>query len=400
MAAIDFPASPTNNQVFVASNGVTYIWSSAYTAWQAQPLSAGYVGDFMATWTSGFGSWPAGTEFTMVFPTIFTGNAGGWYSTSNGRYTPPRGRYKVSAGYSCYSATAAIATQIKLRKNGADILPGGIQDASTASNQNTEVHQELILDLNGTDYIEVRAWTSGVPSGVNGAFFTAFPIAPNVNMTQGTGDFYATTSNAGLTASYATVLFNTILTGNASGAYASGTGRFTPPAGRYFLTTTLSAYWTAASTQLYVKIRKNGVDIPNIVAYSSSPTNSTYTTVTVQATVDASGTDYFDVHSLSTSGASGSSGWFGAYPISGIQGPPGPPPLGSLSLYSEKVCVGGETLMDVTIPPNCKRIELEYAIQAAAGDPARSFWLAHPDLAAAELTVSPEMAVVVAVRVH
>ena len=38
--------------------------------------------------------------------------------------------------------------------------------------------------------------------------------------------------------------------------------------------------------------------------------------------------------------------------------------------------------------------------RAAAGDPVRSFWLAHPDLAAAELTVSPEMAVIVAVRVR
>jgi predicted O-methyltransferase YrrM len=33
-------------------------------------------------------------------------------------------------------------------------------------------------------------------------------------------------------------------------------------------------------------------------------------------------------------------------------------------------------------------------------DPVRSFWLGHPDLAAAELTVAPDMAVIVAVRVR
>ena len=38
--------------------------------------------------------------------------------------------------------------------------------------------------------------------------------------------------------------------------------------------------------------------------------------------------------------------------------------------------------------------------RTAAGDPVRSFWLAHQDLAAAELTVSPKMAVIVGVRVR
>ena len=38
--------------------------------------------------------------------------------------------------------------------------------------------------------------------------------------------------------------------------------------------------------------------------------------------------------------------------------------------------------------------------RAAAGDPVRSFWLAHPDLAAVELILSPQMAAIVAVRIR
>lgn len=42
---------------------------------------------------------------------------------------------------------------------------------------------------------------------------------------------------------------------------------------------------------------------------------------------------------------------------------------GILRLYSEQVCLGGETQMNVLIPANAKRIEIDYISQAAAGDP-------------------------------
>ena len=42
---------------------------------------------------------------------------------------------------------------------------------------------------------------------------------------------------------------------------------------------------------------------------------------------------------------------------------------GALCLYSEQVCVGGETQMNVTIPLNSKRVELEYTFRATSGDP-------------------------------
>jgi predicted O-methyltransferase YrrM len=38
--------------------------------------------------------------------------------------------------------------------------------------------------------------------------------------------------------------------------------------------------------------------------------------------------------------------------------------------------------------------------QPREGDPVREFWLGHPELAAVELTVSPSMAVILAVRIH
>jgi predicted O-methyltransferase YrrM len=47
---------------------------------------------------------------------------------------------------------------------------------------------------------------------------------------------------------------------------------------------------------------------------------------------------------------------------------------------------GGTVVMDDLTPG-----------RAADGDPVRTFWLGHPDLAAVELTVSPAMAVIVAV---
>ena len=38
---IDFPASPTNGQVFSATNGVVYVYSTAYSSWLAQNAPSG-----------------------------------------------------------------------------------------------------------------------------------------------------------------------------------------------------------------------------------------------------------------------------------------------------------------------------------------------------------------------
>ena len=40
-----------------------------------------------------------------------------------------------------------------------------------------------------------------------------------------------------------------------------------------------------------------------------------------------------------------------------------------MQLYSEQICVGGETQMNVLVPLNAKRIEIEWIHQAASGDP-------------------------------
>ena len=89
MAAIDFPASPSIGQAFTAGNGVTYTWNGLL--WVASGASAG--GDVYAKNSTGFG---IGTTETVVsFNTIVTGNSGGWYNTSNGRFTPPAGRYFI-----------------------------------------------------------------------------------------------------------------------------------------------------------------------------------------------------------------------------------------------------------------------------------------------------------------
>jgi hypothetical protein len=63
--------------------------------------------------------------------------------------------------------------------------------------------------------------------------------------------------------------------------------------------------------------------------------------------------------------------WVPTSPAPAAPAPP-VPSTGVLTLYSEKVCVGGETFMDVTIPSvaSLKRLELEYSQRCAtAADP-------------------------------
>jgi hypothetical protein len=213
---IDFPASPTNGQVFSATNGVVYVYSTAYSSWLAQNPAPpiGGTGDFLATITGV----SVGTAVTTPTPLVVqSGNSGGWFVPATGRWTPPAGRYFIWAGMTC-APTGASNCYVFLRKNG-----------------------------------------------------TAF------------------------------------ISGNT--------------------TVTTAAFW-------------------------GEPT--------AQYTVDANGTDWFDCQVQSANFATGASStiWFGASPLTGMQGPTGPLPAGALSLYNEVVLAAPATTMAVTIPANAKAIEI------------------------------------------
>src|SRR5262252_1152946 len=163
---LDFPASPTNGQLFTGANGVVYQWNAVgglwlvygvgtnsgivgdtppsnpvagqlwfnsalgqLFVWYTDPNSSQWVpanpstaatagttpGDFFATAT--ITSWTA----TLTTPTtlvVQSGNSGGWFVPATGRYTPPAGRYMIYGGFNAVSSSVAFQLQIQLRKNG------------------------------------------------------------------------------------------------------------------------------------------------------------------------------------------------------------------------------------------------------------------------------------------
>ena len=164
---LDFPASPTTGQIYNGTNGVNYIWTGAI--WVASGASAG--GDVYAKNSTGFG---IGTTETVVsFNTIVTGNSGGWYNTSNGRFTPPAGRYFIRVQFTGYQSTITTIYST-IRKNGVAVVS---MPATTGGNQHVmEPAVDGIFDANGTDYFEASCQASASAVSVNG-FFLAFPIS-------------------------------------------------------------------------------------------------------------------------------------------------------------------------------------------------------------------------------
>ncbi len=321
MATIDFPASPVNGQVFNAPNGVSYIWNAASTVWVTRPLLAGFVGDFVAT---GGAYAQSLSQVVVPFGTVIQGNVGGYWNTSLGRYTPPQGRYFIGATVGTQAPVGGNGTwTLALRKNGVTV-PGVGTSSSGSAQFSIPITIGAVVDANGTDYFEIGATQGAAGMNAQGGFVFAFPIMPNIAMTQNSGDFFATNFNTAV-GGQATVLFNTILTGNSGGWYNPANGRWTPPAGRYYIWSTVSSGATGAASVVACYLRKNG---SVIISGSQVPgTAGWWGDPSVAAVLDMNGTDWIDIQA-SNSGAGGTVGnlwsWFGAYPISGIQGPAGP----------------------------------------------------------------------------
>jgi len=150
------------------------------------------------------------------------------------------------------------------------------------------------------------------------------PASPAANMTSPGGEFAAVNSGGfGLPVNTPTVIGpNTVQTGNSGGWYNPANGRYTPPAGRYFIFGTFSAGAPGGASGLQISFRKNGVAIGGYSWGTSGSANWNEGATNAQI-VDASGTDYFELVLLSGISSNVSSVQFMAFPISGIKGPPG-----------------------------------------------------------------------------
>src|SRR5262245_33605702 len=170
--AIDFPSSGlVVGQIFVAPNGVSYQWDG--TLWKAVSMTGGNApGDFYA-YTGNAGS--SASPITILFNSVLSGNQGGWYNASNGRYTPPAGRYKLSTQMWGYSSAGSVLIQMYVRKNGTSITASAPGMTTAGANYWGGVTYDCIFDANGTDWFDVQMSTSVALSG-SLAMFGAFAV--------------------------------------------------------------------------------------------------------------------------------------------------------------------------------------------------------------------------------
>lgn len=355
---IDFPASPTNGQVFSAPNGVVYKYSATYSSWlaQAAPPVIGGVGEV----TASLASWTipsAGTDVVVPFATVQSGNSGLWYNTTTFRYTPPAGKY-----FLCFTATFLApgggngTAGICLRKNGVRVPTGLLQASGSAAFAIPMSYGEYV-DANGSDYFDwIVNNTSG--TGWQTGFFSAFPLTGIQGPTGGApgsvvGDF-ATAGSPSISAT-AQVMILPVINGNSGGYYNASTGKWTPPAGRYNFYAGIGAYSNASGLTIYAALRKNGVVVLAVNAFTQ--TNG-WGMCPVEAQVDANGTDVFDVWGQTSAPATGSQGYFGAFPTQGMVGPPGPPgPPGSGPANADFCAISSATVnltgtLALVVPPS------------------------------------------------
>ena len=159
--------------------------ASATVTLKISPVAANVIsyGASALTFTAGIAArtLTPQTGATLTGWSVLTGNAGGWLNTSGtGRYTPPAGRYRVEAGYTSGLSSAPTFLGIKLRKNGTDI-PGTVNTASTAlAGYYAEPTASCVIDMNGTDWIDVQAQSTTAASNVAGPlWFSAIPVQPS-----------------------------------------------------------------------------------------------------------------------------------------------------------------------------------------------------------------------------
>jgi hypothetical protein len=177
------PGSPTAGALWWNSVlGVMFIFYNDGNSSQWVPVSPTVPpqvttpgGDVTAT--GGLYTPNPGVDAVVPFGTVQTGNAGGWWNTSNGRYTPPAGRYVLTAYVGTQAPVGGNGTwTLAFRKNGARIAGSGASASGSAQfSMPITISQEV--DANGSDYFEVVANTASAGLAAQGGTFTAFPIS-------------------------------------------------------------------------------------------------------------------------------------------------------------------------------------------------------------------------------
>jgi hypothetical protein len=198
---------------------------------------------------------------------------------------------------------------------------------------------EATVDANGSDYFELQAYNNvagASTQSANTVQFTAFPLTGMQGPTGGApgpvvGDFYAMFVGGPITlpASPTVTAFNSVINGNSGAYYNTTTGRYTPPAGRYCISTGFSIQQTSTNpSSALISIRKNGTTVITS-ANTPNPSNGYGGPAVAQITADANGSDFFDVVTSQTSGTGlqfnvyAGTTWFTAFPTQGMVGPQG-----------------------------------------------------------------------------
>ena len=378
MAAIDFPASPTNGQLFTASNNVVYQWQASPGMW----IAIGNVGaqaDFHASGSAALSN----ASTTIIFNQVNTGNSGGWYSTSTGRFTPPQGRYAISAGFSI-PPSAVANCQITLRKNGV-ALPGGLTNTSPgAAGLNAGVTISSEVDFNGLDWVDVQGVLGGTTTGnTTAAWFMAVPVFSALGSQAfpptPVGDFMAKNSVAiGVGAALVKVTMDTIVTGNSGGWYSTSTGRYTPPPGRFYISWTPGTLGNAqaAATIAWAYLYKNGVQVAQAGQVPAGA--NWYGDPEARGIFDCNGTDYFETYVQANAAGvtvGAQTGSFLAFPLGGAVGPQGPPGIAPAGNYWRQlkrvVPTAGQATIDFTsadIPSDINNIEIRFDVSPQTND--------------------------------
>jgi hypothetical protein len=251
MAAIDFPASPGDGQLFSAGNGMTYQYKASQTLWV--PLSA--IGQTLAVpafqaFINNAVVWATGsiTKVTsFLTPTV---NVGNYWDSVNSRWIPPAGTYVIS-GQGQISPGATAGLTLYLYKNGVQYAQSW--EVSAAAGYTSSPNFSVVVQANGTDYFELWAIASGGQTiNTLGSFFSAY----GVTLAMGNG--------AGGTPTGVIQFIN-----GKSGAFQSVTGAAAIPQGQTTPMTT-SQGGQIFSTSITPKSASSNLLIEALINYSPS----------------------------------------------------------------------------------------------------------------------------------
>jgi hypothetical protein len=103
------------------------------------------------------------------------GNSGSWFVGANGRFTPPAGRYHITAGMTVSHSGAATGASLQLVKMPANTIIASSAVTTAAANYSGPLTVAANIDANGTDYFVCRG--NGTATTLPSAgWFNAFKL--------------------------------------------------------------------------------------------------------------------------------------------------------------------------------------------------------------------------------